>query len=321
MTDLAQSLNPVSTTEAEIASQTVVLVVDDAEDTLAMLTDVLSLENLQVLTANSGPKAIKIASDHRPDVILMDAIMPGMDGFETCRILKSETELSEIPVIFMTGNDDSDHVVKAFSVGGVDFVSKPTSLPELIARMRVHLSNARKAKSARQALDITGRKIVAVNEHGDINWSTPQAIKLLRQNGIHADNGEKVPWTILAWLLEIKDKPTGQTDQKLEFNSAGSEIIFRHIGSTPEGEFLLSVADRQKGSDEKRLAEFFNLTMREAEVLLWTTHGKSNKEVAEILSLSPRTVNKHLEQIFSKLGVENRTAAATRTVRVLWQSL
>lgn len=317
----AQNTEGNVTKEVEDHDKTLVLVVDDAEDTLTMLTDVLSLENLRVLTANSGPKAIQIASESQPDVILMDAIMPGMDGFETCRILKSETDLSEIPVIFMTGQDDSEHVVHAFSVGGVDFVSKPTSLPELIARMRVHLSNARKAKSARHALDITGRKIVAVDENGDIAWSTPQAIRLLRQNGIHSENGEKVPWAILAWLLEIRNKPNSSSDQKLEFNASGSEVTFRHIGSTPEGEILLSVADRQKGSDEKRLAEFFNLTMREAEVLLWTTHGKSNKEVAEILSLSPRTVNKHLEQIFSKLGVENRTAAATRTVRVLWQNI
>lgn len=302
-------------------TKTQVLVVDDALDSLTMLTDVLSMENLDVLTASTGPKAIQIASERHPDIILMDAIMPGMDGFETCRILKSETDLAEIPVIFMTGQDDSDHVVKAFAVGGVDFVSKPTSLPELTARMRVHLSNAKKAKSARDALDITGRKIVAVTENGDIAWSTPQAVKLLRHNGLHAENGEKIPWTVLAWLLDIKHKSLGNSERKLEFSSEGSEVLFRYIGPTTEGELLLSVADKQKGSDEKRLAEFFNLTLRESEVLLWTTHGKSNKEIAEILSLSPRTVNKYLEQIFSKLGVENRTTAATRTVRVLWQNI
>ncbi len=321
MGDLAQNMHNPAAINSNIGEKTIVMVVDDAEDTLTMLTDVLTLENLHVITANSGPSALQIANENRPDVILMDAIMPGMDGFETCRILKSETDLAEIPVIFMTGQDDSDHVVKAFAVGGVDFVSKPTSLPELIARMRVHLSNARKAKSARHALDITGRKIVAIDEHGDITWSTPQATKLLRQNGIHSENGEKVPWAVLAWILEIKKQSVTGGDQQLEYKSPGTIIIFRHLGVTPEGEFLLSVTDHQKGSDEKRLAEFFNLTMREAEVLLWTTHGKSNKEVAEILSLSPRTVNKHLEQIFSKLGVENRTAAATRTVRVLWQNM
>lgn len=299
--------------------KTIVLVIDDSEDTLTMLTDVLTLENLHVLTANNGPKAIQMANEFNPDIILMDAIMPGMDGFETCRILKSEVDLTEIPIIFMTGQDDSDHVVKALAVGGVDFVSKPTSLPELIARMRVHLSNARKSQSARHALDITGRKIVSVNETGDIVWCTPQATKLLRENGLHSEHGEKVPWIVLDWLLKIKGKGTPLDGQQLDLTSIKKDIIFRHIGSTPEGDFLLNVADQQKGSDERRLAEFFGLTMRESEVLLWTTHGKSNKEVAEILSLSPRTVNKHLEQIFAKLGVENRTAAATKTVRVLWQ--
>jgi DNA-binding NarL/FixJ family response regulator len=299
--------------------RTIVLVVDDSQDTLTMLTDVLTFENLEVLTAKDGPRAIQLANEARPDVILMDAIMPGMDGFETCRILKSEVELSDIPIIFMTGQDDSDHVVKALEVGGVDFVSKPTSLPELIARMRVHLANARKAHSARHALDITGRKIVTVSNSGDIIWSTPQATKLFRENGIQSESGEKVPWVILSWLLGLKDNDPGLQGHQLDLSETGRSIILRYIGSTPEGDYLLAVSDQQNGSDERRLADFFDLTIRESEVLLWITHGKSNKEVAEILSLSPRTVNKHLEQIFTKLGVENRTAAATKTVRVLWQ--
>lgn len=83
-------------------------------------------------------------------------------------------------------------------------------------------------------------------------------------------------------------------------------------------EILLRLPDCNQGSDEERLADAFGLTLREAEVLLWITHGKSNKEIAEILEMSPRTVNKHLEQIFNKLGIENRTAAATMAVRVLW---
>ena len=82
---------------------------------------------------------------------------------------------------------------------------------------------------------------------------------------------------------------------------------------------LLRLVDRHRGTDEEQLAKAFGLTLREAEVLLWIAHGKANKEIADILEMSPRTVNKHLEQIFNKLVVEKRTSAATMAVRVLWR--
>jgi DNA-binding CsgD family transcriptional regulator len=83
---------------------------------------------------------------------------------------------------------------------------------------------------------------------------------------------------------------------------------------------MLRIAEEKSGSPEGRLRERFGLTMREAEVLLWLSRGKANKDIAEILSLSPRTVNKHLEQIYAKLGVENRTAAATLASKAIADS-
>ena len=81
----------------------------------------------------------------------------------------------------------------------------------------------------------------------------------------------------------------------------------------------MRLVDRHRGADEEQLARAFGLTLREAEVLLWVAHGKFNKEIADILEMSPRTVNKHMEQIFNKLAVEKRTSAATLAVRVLWR--
>lgn len=295
-----------------------VLLVDDSPETLTMLTDALALEGMQVVVAESGLAALAMASKVQPDIVLMDAMMPGMDGFETCKIFKSESLLADIPVIFMTGLNESEHVVRALEAGGVDFVAKPASLPELFARMHVHLANARKTRSARDALDTTGRRIVAVSGKGDINWATPQAADLLERAGIRVDAEAHMPWQVSGWLAELGVKRLSGEVNTLEVARNHLTLEFRVVGRSLEDEWLLRVVDRDAGTDEERLAAAFDLSLREAEVLLWITHGKSNKEIAEILDLSPRTVNKHLEQIFDKLGVENRTAAATMSVRVLW---
>ena len=295
-----------------------VLVVDDSPETLTMLTDAFRLDGMTVLVADSGRAALQMASVDPPDIILMDAIMPGMDGFETCRILKTEPQLADIPVIFMTGLDQSEHVVAALAAGGVDFVHKPVPLVELFARMQVHLGNARKARSARKALDTTGRRIVAVDRRGTIMWTTPQAAELLALAGIHVESEARMPWEVTGWLADAATQRNGVDDTGIEVVRNQRRLCFRLVGRTPEGEHLLRVVDRDAGTEEERLAAAFDLTIREAEVLLWITHSKSNKEIAEILDMSPRTVNKHLEQIFDKLGVENRTAAATMSVRVLW---
>ena len=96
-----------------------------------------------------------------PDVILMDALMPGTDGFETCRRLKQNKALAHVPVIFMTGLSDTEHIIEGLEAGGVDYVTKPIVPGELLARIRVHLANARIAHSARTALDAFGRFLLA----------------------------------------------------------------------------------------------------------------------------------------------------------------
>ncbi len=303
---------------AKLDEPILVLLVDDSPETLTMLTDALAMEGMKVAVAESGLAALSLASKVQPDIVLMDAMMPGMDGFETCKIFKSESLLADIPVIFMTGLNESEHVVRALEAGGVDFMAKPASLPELYARMHVHLANARKTRSARDALDTTGRRIVAVNSKGEINWATPQAADLLERAGVRVDAEAHMPWQVAGWLAELGEKRMSGDVNSLEVARNHLTLEFRVVGHSPEDEWLLRVVDRDAGTDEERLASSFDLTLRAAEVLMWITHGKSNKEIAEILNLSPRTVNKHLEQIFDKLGVENRTAAATMSVRVLW---
>ena len=164
-------------TQARTGRDTV-LVVDDSPETLSMLTDALEAAGMTVLVALEGEQALAMVEKVTPDAILMDAVMPGMDGFETTRALKC-TVVSHVPVIFMTGLTETEHIVKAFAAGGVDYVTKPIVPDELLARMRVHLANARMAHGAQAALDASGRYLLAANPAGRLLWCTPQATKLL----------------------------------------------------------------------------------------------------------------------------------------------
>jgi DNA-binding NarL/FixJ family response regulator len=248
----------------------------------------------------------------------MDAVMPGADGFETCRRLKQNRALAHVPLIFMTGLTDSEHIIEGLEAGGVDYVTKPIVPGELLARIRVHLANARMAQSARIALDAFGRFLLAVDSSGKVMWCTPQAARLLGPTLSDFDSeGYVVPPDVRAWLDQCASAPTSLPATPIDLESSTSKLKLLYVGQVGAEERLLRVIEGDAGSDQAVLKSRLMVTDREAEVLLWIARGKSNRDIAEILSLSPRTVNKHLEQIFTKLGVENRTSAAALAVRTL----
>jgi DNA-binding response OmpR family regulator len=203
----------------------VVLIVDDTPDNLALLSTALEQAGYKVLVALDGISALERMQRMRPDVVLLDAMMPGLDGFQTCRRMKAMPAIAEIPVLFMTALTESEHVVEGFAAGGVDYVTKPIHPEEVLARVAAHLRTARILQAAR---------------------SQPRAAR----------------------------------------PDLGDEQV------------------------QQELAQRFALTLRELEVLQWVACGKTNRDIGTILGLSPRTVNKHLEHVYVKLGVETRTAAA-----------
>src|ERR1700685_3728117 len=179
----------------------VALVVDDSPETLRLLTDALDGAGMTVMVAMDGAAALRIVDQITPDIVLMDAVMPGMDGFETCRRLKRDAGLSNVPVIFMTGLATPEHIVGGLEAGGVDYVTKPIVIEEMLARIRVHLANARMTQSARAALDVSGRFLLAVSGQGKIMWATPQAQKLLSDSLAAATEDDLgLPEARLQWL-------------------------------------------------------------------------------------------------------------------------
>jgi DNA-binding NarL/FixJ family response regulator len=189
-----------------------------------MIAEALDEAGYTVLVATDGATALKRLERITPDAVLLDACMPGMDGFETCRRLKQAPGMRTVPVIFMTGLAETERLVEGLSAGGIDYLVKPVVPDELVARLRAHLRVAREMNAAARA---------------------------------------------------------------------------REDGAEPSPPLLPNP-----------------LTQREMDVLEWVACGKTNRDVAEILGMSPRTVNKHLEHIYEKLGVETRTAAVAQFARL-----
>ncbi len=295
----------------------IVLIVDDSPETLGFLTDALEQSGFSVLIATSGAAALKVVDKITPDIVLMDAVMPEMDGFDTCRRLKALADIAPVPVIFMTGLTETEHIVHALESGGVDYLSKPINIDELRARIRVHLGNARSAQSARVALDAAGRHLLAVRGNGALHWSTPQATRLV-DTAIGSEDGLDAVSDQIA--LFLRDR-TQAKDAPLVVENAGVPVLqLAFLGTIGSDEYLFRLTAVSQTTDEDALRRHFSLTMREAEVLVWIAKGKSNRDIAEILGLSARTVNKHLEQIYVKLGVENRASAAVKATNALSQS-
>jgi DNA-binding NarL/FixJ family response regulator len=294
-----------------------VLVVDDSPETLSFLTDALENAGLMVLVATDGISALALIEQITPDVILLDAVMPGMDGFDTCSRIKQNKRVAHVPVIFMTALTETEHVVQGLKAGGVDYVTKPTVVDELLARIKVHLANARLAQGARSALDVIGRCLIAVDEAGVLLWLTPQADELFARLAMPVGVGASLPSAVSEGLGRLRAGSTGVSPNGFCWTVGLGALEFTYVGETQPREFLFRMSKTSPGAKEEVLRGAYGLTIREAEVLLWIAAGKSNRDIGEILTISARTVNKHLEQVFIKLGVENRASAAAMAVQAL----
>lgn len=297
-----------------------VLVIDDEPDTLRMLTAVLEAAEISVLVATSGQTALDLLGHIVPDLILIDAVMPGLDGFETTLRIKANPAWAGIPVVFMTGLTESEHVVEAFEVGGVDYVRKPVNHSELLARVRVHMAQGRAMNASAASLDATGRQMVATDRSGNLLWSTPgaeEAIGRLAPGWSRA--APSLPPVLrdtLASLLSRRDL-AGAT-ARLDLRGAGTvELVV--VAQYRENEVLIRLNEINPERDAVRLGQKLGLTQREAEVLLWVSYGKASSDISLVLEISPRTVQKHLERIYEKLGVETRSAAAAIAIRSMGQ--
>jgi CheY-like chemotaxis protein/DNA-binding CsgD family transcriptional regulator len=299
----------------------IVMIIDDTPENLALLSDTLSEAGYRVLVATDGNSALAQITHLKPDIILLDVMMPGLNGFDTCNRLKANPDTTTIPVLFMTAMGDLDNLLRGFDEGAVDYLVKPIRPPEVLARVQAHLKLAMNFQRAETALNNSPFAVMAVNKAGNITWLPESGLNwissYLAQMGL-ADEiyiGTALPAPILTWLKYRQNNACG--DELGAYESIHNNIRFTlklsNCGHT--GEYLL-LLEKHTGEWHLEAARTsLGLTAREAEILMWISRGKTNKEMGLIMGTSPRTVNKHLEHIFEKLGVATRAAAVSMAVQ------
>src|SRR5450830_426873 len=183
----------------------VVLIVDDKPDNLAMLSDSLDESGHIVLVATDGMSALERLDYITPDLILLDAMMPGIDGFETCKRIKLIKSVNHVPVVFMTGLTETEHVVRGFEVGGIDYVTKPIKPQEVVARIGAHIKTARMMSQARGMLEHAAHAVIVLSGNGLPLWQTSKASMWLEKYfpaGTSTSATHKLPMMLQSWLNE-----------------------------------------------------------------------------------------------------------------------
>lgn len=283
-----------------------ILVVDDTPANIGVLIDALGDAGYQVLVAESGLSALAQLDRGKPDLILLDVMMPGLDGYETCRRIKQLPNHANVPVIFMTALDEPGQKLRAFDSGAVDYITKPIYVPEVLARAAAHL----KIRQLQQELE--DELALRVDAESVLRQSLDQGVLLTDANG------RIVFCTRLAEALLHRHFP-GFDATKLPagFNDTQTGLQIRRFADGDQGDLRMYVINESQAERGPGALLALGLTSREAEVLYWIAQGKSNPDIAMIISTSVRTVHKHVENIFRKLGLETRNAAALAALELL----
>lgn len=300
-------------------SPATVLVVDDTPANLGVVLELLTAAGLRVLVAESGPRALEVLMQQPVDLVLLDVLMPGLDGFATCTAIRRHAAWAGLPIIFMTAVDEPAQKVRALETGAVDYISKPVHPPEVLARVQTHLE----LRAARVALQRQNEKLeaeitVRLDAEAQLAESLDRALLV-------ADSGGRLVFhTRRAANLLHKHLPRhvpGRLPPELAaaeryVSPAGALLLHRFTERNDDALTVLYLVEEHTPAGPAELLAL-GLTPRQAEVLYWIAQGKTNAEIAIILGTSPRTIDKHVEQLLERLGVENRLAAATQANDVL----
>ena len=318
------------TAEIPAGPRPCILIVDDVPANLGVLLDFLDDAGYEVLVAESGEGALSQLAYARPDIILLDVSMPGIDGYETCARLKTDSLSPDTPVFFLTALSDPVDKVRGFSVGAVDYITKPLHPEEVLARVRTHLQlralsraleeqNAllQKAVALRleaeaQLQESLDRAVLIVGGGNQIQFCTRLARRFLERYFSDHDGLSTLPAALVRWAGgERAAQPwrltTGDACLEARLFSDG------HPGAC----YMLQLEEISTVADSPASLLRLGLTSREAEVLYWIAHGKTSPEIALILHAALNTIKKHVQNILLKLGVETRLAAALQAAEVL----
>lgn len=316
MTASANATPPPLSAPTPERNRSTILLVDDVPENLDLLIDTLRGGGLEIRVAESGERALKQLPLIRPDLVLLDVMLPGLSGFETCRRIKADPQWRDLPILFVTALADVAEKLRGFEAGGVDYLTKPFHPREVLARVNAHLQlaalrcqlerknveledeNALRLDAERQLHESLDRALLVVRGDGQIVFSTRPAAQLLAR--VFPDHtGPRLPPRLLEWVAAGERRPS-------EILPHLNGRLFAEPGAGQS--YVLLLEDEAWQPKVARLLSL-GLTPREAEVLFWFVEGKSAPEIAAIVGASHNTIRKHGQSVLEKLGVENRLAA------------
>ncbi len=318
-----------------------ILVVDDNAEDLHLLATRLRRSNYIVIEADTGERALTLTLQTQPDLILMDVLMPGLDGFETCQRIKAIPQTAEIPVIFLTSLTQTTDQVRGFAVGGVDFIVKPPQFPEVLARIENHLALRRSRLELRelnqQLEEIMQKRTVEL--HNESLWRRQyeqEVGKLLdvvhhqgKQLGVLMqfcmDHGCDTQTDFSQTLATLAINYFNLIRTHLRFiemhtgslaNNSITELIKEHLTSAThlldtidtqiqQANTPLNPLSRDKPEGHNALSK---LSAREYEILRLVADGRANADIAELLCLAEPTVRVYRSRIMGKLQLDDAAA-------------
>ncbi len=194
----------------------IVLLIDDSMVNLAMLKKVLQKHGFHVLLANNGERGLTLAKQYLPDIILLDVIMAGWDGYETCQQIKQHPELLQIPILFLSALEDTKNKVRAFQTGAVDYISKPFQEQELLARVRTHIELSHLRKNLEGEVAHKTEKIRTLLESLQLSYQKEHHLSELKSQFLRNISHEfRTPMNIIMGMTDILLEDTPLDDEQL----------------------------------------------------------------------------------------------------------
>lgn len=307
-----------------------ILLVDDNPANLTVLVEQLLAQGFQLMVAENGESALERVHYRKPDIILLDVRMPGIDGYETCRRLKAETETADIPVIFLSALNDADDKIQGFQAGGVDFISKPMEFGEVIVRIHTQLTLRRLQQDLARANTELEQRVAARTAELEAEValrSQSESEKSLLLDAVRAQSEylQTIGNQIVAQQSQRRIDLSEELDQQVIQNISslrdhldallGQEVtdeVRRHLKDMDQ---LLThlldatqhvAAHLQEVSPEERVFQanpLLNLSEREREVLLLMANRHSTEAIARLLHIAPSSVRTYRSRMKQKLDV------------------
>ena len=198
-----------------------VLIIDDSQVNLMLLHNLLEQQNFQVVSAKNGQDGLKLAQQLHPNIILLDIVMIGWDGYETCRRIKNEADLAKIPILFLSALGDTKNKVRALAAGGVDYVSKPFQKEELLARLQTHLELAYLRQNLEREVANQTEKVHTLFEALQLSYDKAQQASILKTEFLRNISHEfRTPMNIVLGMTEMLIEDTELTEEQRECTDA-----------------------------------------------------------------------------------------------------